>query len=293
VFLIKVADEIAGFVLLNQEGIFSNTNWKIDQFFILAKFQGKGVGNKIAHQIWNTYPGLWEVSIIPDNKSALDFWRRAISTYAKDYHQTDKQIDNDAYQSNRIIFSFDSGMKNPSYENQSTYNLNIRRLTIHDLQSYFDLRLESLQNAPTNFMSSYEEEKTEGLSLYQNFLMQEGVDNLIFGAFMEGKLIGSIGIFKENKNKAKHKSYIWGMYVQPTHRNLGVGKALLKQAIDHANNALKSQIINISVEATNISAKKLYESFGFQEWGKENHAMQINGNFFDEIHMSLILSHSS
>lgn len=42
----------------------------------------------------------------------------------------------------------------------------------------------------------------------------------------------------------------------------------------------------LAVEATNITAKKLYESFGFKEWGKEPSAMQMDGKFFDECHMS-------
>lgn len=43
-FLIKVNEEIAGFALLNENGIIPDTEWNMGEFFILAKFQGKGIG---------------------------------------------------------------------------------------------------------------------------------------------------------------------------------------------------------------------------------------------------------
>ncbi len=108
-FLIKVNDELAGFSLLNKIGISKDTDWKIDQFFILAKFQGKGIGKKIAKQIWKTHRGTWEVSVIPKNKSAYVFWRKTISDFTGNkYSEETKVIDYDKHQPKRIIFSFDS-----------------------------------------------------------------------------------------------------------------------------------------------------------------------------------------
>lgn len=78
-FLIKVGNELAGFVLLNQAGIYPDTVWNMGEFFITAKFQGKGLGFLVSSELWNMYPGLWEVSVIPENKPALNFWRKTIS----------------------------------------------------------------------------------------------------------------------------------------------------------------------------------------------------------------------
>ena len=72
-YLIKVDEEIAGFALLNQAGLFSDTYWNMGEFFILAKFQGKGIGMDVAQRIWNKHPGSWEVSVIPENKNAANF----------------------------------------------------------------------------------------------------------------------------------------------------------------------------------------------------------------------------
>ena len=72
-YLVKVDDEIAGFVLLHQSATLSETKWHLGEFFILAKFQGKGIGRHVACQIWEIFGGAWEVSVIPENKPAYSF----------------------------------------------------------------------------------------------------------------------------------------------------------------------------------------------------------------------------
>ena len=108
-FLIKINTELAGFVLLNQSGLLPTTKWRIDDFFISAKFQGKGIGRQVAHHLWNTYPGCWELSVIPENKNALTFWRHVVSTftngiYLEEIHTTGL----DQQQKRRCILSFNS-----------------------------------------------------------------------------------------------------------------------------------------------------------------------------------------
>lgn len=108
-YLIKVDDEPAGFVLLNQAGTLPNTQWNMGEFFILAKFQDKGIGTEIAHQLWNMHPGRWEVSVIPENKSALAFWRKVISKFTSSrYIEVIKDVDYDQNQPKRYVFSFDT-----------------------------------------------------------------------------------------------------------------------------------------------------------------------------------------
>ncbi len=107
--LITVGNEHAGFVLLNKVSIRSGTQWNMGEFFISAKFQGKGIGQRVAHQIWKEYSGLWEVSIIPANKRALYFWRRAVSNFTNDqYIEEIKTIDCCGHDALRYILSFNT-----------------------------------------------------------------------------------------------------------------------------------------------------------------------------------------
>lgn len=110
-YLIKVDQETAGFVLLNQEGIFPETNWNMGEFFILAKFQGKGIGSEVARQVWDLHPGNWEVSVIPENKSAATFWRRLIENYTKQtFKESLQYIEYDQDQPYAYYFSVFSGL---------------------------------------------------------------------------------------------------------------------------------------------------------------------------------------
>lgn len=106
-FLIKYNEEIAGFVLLSQKGLFSKTTWNMGEFFILAKFQRKGIGSHAATQIWNDLPGAWEISVIPENKNAANFWRRNILNYSgSTFKESTQFVDYDPDQPQRIVFQF-------------------------------------------------------------------------------------------------------------------------------------------------------------------------------------------
>ena len=61
-FLVNVENELAGFVFLNTLGRLPDTQWVISEFFIGAKFQNKGIGEQVAHQLWTKYPGKWKIN---------------------------------------------------------------------------------------------------------------------------------------------------------------------------------------------------------------------------------------
>lgn len=108
-YLVMIGSELAGFVLLNQAGFHSETIWNMGEFFILAKFQGKGLGQLVASEVWRMHRGLWEISVIPENKKGLHFWRKTISNFTNgNYKEEIKTIDYDSHQPQRIIFCFNS-----------------------------------------------------------------------------------------------------------------------------------------------------------------------------------------
>jgi len=76
-----VDNELAGFVLVNKAGSTANVDWNIGEFFIISKFQGKGIGHRIAKEIFNQFPGTWETSQMPENKAAIDFWEQVVTEY--------------------------------------------------------------------------------------------------------------------------------------------------------------------------------------------------------------------
>jgi predicted acetyltransferase len=77
VFLIKVGRELAGFVFLHQLRS-TPAEWKICEFFIVAKFQSKGVGQQVAREIFYRFPGKWAVTVMSTNSAAVRFWHKII-----------------------------------------------------------------------------------------------------------------------------------------------------------------------------------------------------------------------
>jgi ribosomal protein S18 acetylase RimI-like enzyme len=167
--------------------------------------------------------------------------------------------------------------------------MEVRPLSEDDFNLFIDLRLLGLKESSDAFLISYEQEKETGPAYFQELLATENPDNLIFGFFMDAKLIGILGLFRDNLPKLSHRMNIWGLYVHPDVRRNGVAKAILKKSIDHAKKQERVFNIRLSVDSQNIKAIELYQKFGFIEWGVEPKATQGSTELLDDVHMSLQL----
>ncbi len=152
------------------------------------------------------------------------------------------------------------------------------------------MRLEALQDSPRNFLTSYEAEKSFGMHAYLSLLSQTDVQELVLAAFLNQTPVGILGLYQGKLANIRHKCTFWGTYVQPVYRKCGVGKLLMESALHHAYEKMKCQIIYLSVEATNIPARKLYESCGFKMWGTEPYALSVEEKPYALHQMSLILN---
>lgn len=91
-YLIKVGDELAGFALINQLGSTQDVDWNMGEFFVLAKFQGHGIGQQIAQDLFARHVGIWEVSAIPENLHAIRFWRRVLGTHRPNNYVEENKV---------------------------------------------------------------------------------------------------------------------------------------------------------------------------------------------------------
>jgi ribosomal protein S18 acetylase RimI-like enzyme len=167
--------------------------------------------------------------------------------------------------------------------------MHLRRLTPEDATSFQALRLAALQEAPTAFGSSFEEERDFPASTIEGRLAIKA-DRGAFGAFEGENLVGVVALGRESMRNLAHKGVIWGMYVKPDHRGKGIGKALLAEAISLARSVPELLQVNLSVNAENAAAIHLYRSFGFKVFGREPGAMRIERELHDELHMYLRLA---
>lgn len=170
-----------------------------------------------------------------------------------------------------------------------TKPLHVRKLTKADAERFHALRLAALQDSPSAYGASYEEESAFSPEQIESRLADRA-DRGVFGAFNGDELVGLVALGRETMQKLQHKGMLFGMYVMPQFRGKGVGRVLVDAAVRLAESVPGLQQLKLSVNASNLSAIALYKACGFQVYGREAGALLHEGTLHDELHMSKHLS---
>jgi ribosomal protein S18 acetylase RimI-like enzyme len=165
----------------------------------------------------------------------------------------------------------------------------IRILTADDAAAYSVCRLRALERDPEAFSSSVEEHLKLSEEEVRSRLSSDPVNNCVFGAFVEGKLVGTAGFVRERGPKVRHKGRIWGVYLDGELRGRGVGSRLLQSVVQRASELDGLERITLSVASTQTAAIALYRSLGFTPWGREPKALKVGNRYIDEEYMILQL----
>ena len=163
----------------------------------------------------------------------------------------------------------------------------IRPLAEDDLPAYIALRRRSLETDPLSFGASPADDFASSSDALRE-QMRRAPDWMLFGAF-DGSLIGAAGLLRSRHPKSAHRMTAWGMYVEPSHRGRGYGRALLEACIAHARTVAGVAWVQLSVTSAAVDAKRLYERCGFEVWGIEPDALRWEGHAAEEHHLALAL----
>jgi predicted acetyltransferase len=80
--LILYHDKVAGFALVVSHNTQSSGLVRVlPEFFILKRNRHVGIGKQAAYQIFDKFPGHWEVRESDFNASGQEFWRKVIQEY--------------------------------------------------------------------------------------------------------------------------------------------------------------------------------------------------------------------
>jgi len=165
--------------------------------------------------------------------------------------------------------------------------MKIRRLIEDDAEPLWRLRFNALQTEPATFGESLDELLESTPETFAERLRSGGDENFILGAFDEDALIGMAGFYREQVAKKRHKGWVWGVFVSPTHRGQGIGRALLVSILESAQALTELDSVFLTVATTQVPARSLYRSLGFRSFGIEPRALKVNGNYVDQEHMVL------
>ena len=167
----------------------------------------------------------------------------------------------------------------------------IRPLVPDDAPQYTALRIEMLKESPTSFGASLDTDVASTVEGARGRLSSP-LPSRMWGAFEEGSgaLVGVVGGGKQGAHhKRAHVYAVWGMYVQPKFRGVGISKALMGELLAFARGLDGVISVYLSVSETAAAAQALYASLGFQVWGCEPRSLQYEGEYFDEIYMLMDL----
>lgn len=165
----------------------------------------------------------------------------------------------------------------------------IRILNREDASAYQAVRLRALQEHPEAFGSSYEEEVSRSLELVGERLAANHPYQVMFGAFVDGTLVGTLHFFREERAKKNHRVNLGAMYVAPEARSRGIGRALIEAVIAHARTQTGIRHIILAVTVGNHAARYLYRSAGFVSWGIDPDYIRVGELFYDIEWMALRL----
>ena len=149
-----------------------------------------------------------------------------------------------------------------------------------DAALYRDVRLEALRANPEAFGSTFEAENAQTLDWFIDRLRT----STVLGAFHDMKLVAIAGFAIQQGQKRAHKGSLWGMYVRPDSRGIGVGRQLVEAVFDLARQRV--ELIQLTVVRDNEQARRLYASLGFVDYGLEKNALKQDGRYYDEMLMA-------
>jgi RimJ/RimL family protein N-acetyltransferase len=162
----------------------------------------------------------------------------------------------------------------------------IRRLVAADVAAYRDLMLDAYERHPDAFTSSVAERSALPMAWWEARLdASPAAGSVVLGAFESQRLVGVVGIEFERREKPRHKAALFGMYVPPAFRQRGLGRALIRAALDYIGTRPGVSVVQLTVTDGNGAARALYEACGFEAFGVEPFAVAVGADYVAKVHM--------
>jgi GNAT superfamily N-acetyltransferase len=159
--------------------------------------------------------------------------------------------------------------------------MKIVKLAPERWQEYRELRLEALKTDPEAFGASYESTLQRTAEWWIGRLQAARIDpnQTILFAEEDGRLLGMAGTYPEEEAGCVD---VISMYVTPTARGKGIGRALLQSVTKE----IVAKEIRLCVNATLPAAVRLYQSFGFVTIA-ETIVSRTDGSTYPQLFMAL------
>jgi GNAT superfamily N-acetyltransferase len=164
--------------------------------------------------------------------------------------------------------------------------MQIRRLVPSDAMAYRALMLEAYTLAPESYTSTVAERVEQPLGWWAARMADTPqAHELVIGAFVDGQLAGAAGLAFEQRERTRHKSTLFGMYVRPPARRAGLARAIVHEVLQQARQVPPTVLVQLTVTASNEDAVRLYADCGFVPFGTEPLAVRLGDRYIAKTHM--------
>jgi ribosomal protein S18 acetylase RimI-like enzyme len=157
-------------------------------------------------------------------------------------------------------------------------SFSIRQLGPDDVNAYRQVRLKALMDHPEAYGVSPESFSKRTDQEIASFLSEFSV----FGLF-DPELCGIAAFQQSTQERERHRGGIYQVYAAPHLRGTGAARELIDHIAQYAK-AYVSQL-HLGVGTENHSALRLYEKAGFEIYGTDPRALNVNGRYIDEHQM--------
>ena len=147
--------------------------------------------------------------------------------------------------------------------------MNVRRLRADEAKLFKDLRLRALADAPAAFADPHDEINAQSDSYWEEMTrsVTEPGRHAMFVAEDDGDAVGiAFGVLPRDVPDVPH---VGGMWVDPSARTRGIGRALAEAVFDWARQRGYRRI-GLWVTEGNRAAVALYERLGFTPTGRRD-----------------------
>ena len=127
------------------------------------------------------------------------------------------------------------------------------------------------------------------LELWRKRLADRDENHYALLACVDGEIVGNLGLTRLVRARRAHVGEI-GMGVRDRWQGKGIGSALLKAALDLADNWLALRRIELTVYTDNERAIALYRRFGFEIEGTHRAFAVRDGRYVDALSMARIVA---
>jgi ribosomal protein S18 acetylase RimI-like enzyme len=149
-----------------------------------------------------------------------------------------------------------------------------------EVEIFRTIRLRALKAEPFSFLDDYEESLAEPPENFARYFK----NCWIACAFIDGEAVGLAGLHWQPRKKVCHKGTVWGVWVDPKARGKGIARKLITLLLEKAKEA-GLELVQISTDETNPVTLGLYQSLGFEEYGREKNILKVDTHYVTDVWM--------